>query len=78
MKVLCFWMAATAFLIAIAGCSKTEEKTFEELTDEDRRSAEYALAGLETREGLEITLFAAGGYPQGVSFYDLFRNITSN
>lgn len=41
------------------GCSQSEQPEYSELTDEQKRSAEYALAGLETRDGLETTLFAA-------------------
>lgn len=46
-------------IFAISGCSQEEEQNYSELTDEQKRSSEYALAGLETREGLETTLFAA-------------------
>ncbi|MFH5884488.1 PVC-type heme-binding CxxCH protein [Halalkalibaculum sp. DA3122] len=45
-------------MIIFAGCSQNEPD-FDQLSDQEKRSAENALAGLETREGLETTLFAA-------------------
>ncbi|MDZ7719736.1 MAG: PVC-type heme-binding CxxCH protein [Balneolaceae bacterium] len=59
MKDIQIWMVIVAILIAIPGCSQDETPDYSELTDEQKRSAEYALAGLETRDGLETTLFAA-------------------
>ena len=54
-----FWLVVISMLFTIAGCSHEEEPDYSELTNEQKRSAEYALAGLETREGLETTLFAS-------------------
>lgn len=59
MKGSIIWVSITALLFAVSGCSQADEESYEELTDEQKRSAEYALSGLETREGLETTLFAA-------------------
>lgn len=50
--------SAMLFLLIIWGCSQNKTD-FNELGDEQKHSAEYALAGLETRGELETTLFAA-------------------
>ncbi|MCG2587902.1 PVC-type heme-binding CxxCH protein [Rhodohalobacter sulfatireducens] len=54
-------IAAVSLLLPLSfsGCSQQQQPNYNELTDEQKRSAEYALAGLETRNGLETTLFAA-------------------
>jgi putative membrane-bound dehydrogenase-like protein len=51
-------------LLAATGwqCSSPESETavdYESLTDEEKRSVEYALAGLEVADGLKATLFAS-------------------
>ncbi len=47
------------FLLAASGCMESKKNQYEQLSDQEKRSAENALVGLETREGLETTLFAA-------------------
>ncbi|MDZ7692335.1 MAG: PVC-type heme-binding CxxCH protein [Balneolaceae bacterium] len=42
-----------------SACQQNGEPEFESLSDQQKRSAENALAGLETRDGLETKLFAA-------------------
>lgn len=54
-----FLVMGIILLTAIASCSQSEEKPYEELSEEERRSAEHALDGLITRDGLETILFAA-------------------
>ncbi len=49
-------ITAVLFLSSI-GCQNQSE--YEQLSDEEKRSAEYALAGIETRDGLETNLFAS-------------------
>lgn len=48
-------------LVTLTSCQSDDSPTFEELTDEERRSPEHALAGIELRDGLEATLFASEG-----------------
>lgn len=48
----------SALLLSVISCSE-QETDYEELSDQEKRSAEYALAGIETREGLKTTLFAS-------------------
>ncbi|GAA5521578.1 HEAT repeat domain-containing protein [Aliifodinibius salicampi] len=51
------WIFLITVLLVVGSCSGQQE--YEQLSDQEKRSAEHALAGLETREGLETTLFAA-------------------
>lgn len=53
--LICF---TAVFLWAAAGCQNQNEQ-YEQLNDEEKRSAEHALAGIEIREDLETALFAA-------------------
>jgi putative membrane-bound dehydrogenase-like protein len=46
-------------LFTINGCQQEENNQYNQLTDKEKRSADHALEGLETRDGLETTLFAA-------------------
>lgn len=52
------WTIVSLLIMVTAGCSKSGQD-YEQLSDAEKRSAENALAGLETREGLETTLFAS-------------------
>ena len=56
---LIYLFVFTGVLITGFSCQKTEEKTFEELTGEEIHNPEYALLGVEMREGFDITLFAS-------------------
>lgn len=58
MKGMIFWTAGIVLLFLFAGCSQPE-KPYEELTEEEQRSADHALTGLVTRDGLETALFAS-------------------
>ncbi|MCW9706057.1 PVC-type heme-binding CxxCH protein [Fodinibius salsisoli] len=48
-----------AFFISINGCQSQADDSYDKLSDQEKRSAEHALDGLETHNGLETTLFAA-------------------
>ncbi|GAA5521155.1 c-type cytochrome [Aliifodinibius salicampi] len=52
------WPIICVFFITFVGCSENQQD-IEQLSDSEKRNAEHALTGLETREGLETTLFAA-------------------
>jgi len=52
------WLIVAGFIM-ITGCRNEQDISYEQLTDSQKRSAEYATAGLETRETLRTTLFAA-------------------
>lgn len=52
------WVLLSIFLLAISACSN-KNKDYKQLSDKQQHSAEYALTGLETREGLQTRLFAA-------------------
>lgn len=54
-KLLSFFIVAYCLTV---GCSN-KQRDFEMLSDQEKRSSENALLGLETREGLETTLFAS-------------------
>ena len=64
-KLMKRWLPLWMMVFSVAGgwqCSSPESETtvdYESLTDEEKRSVEYALAGLEVADGLKATLFAA-------------------
>ncbi|WP_310684695.1 PVC-type heme-binding CxxCH protein [Aliifodinibius sp. S!AR15-10] len=45
-------------MLVASGCLQNKQD-YERLSDQEKRSAEHALAGLETRDGLKTTLFAS-------------------
>ncbi|MDZ7694106.1 MAG: hypothetical protein U5K69_23800 [Balneolaceae bacterium] len=52
-------MGALMLIMLSSACQQNEQTDFESFSDQQKRSSEYALAGLETRDGLETKLFAA-------------------
>lgn len=52
-------LSSLLILLVLVSCQSDDQPSFSDLSEEERHNPEHALAGIEVRDGLEISLFAS-------------------